>query len=83
MSRGLIAAQEQERSRIARELHDDINQRIAMLFVDLSQFQQNIPGSDKKFVAGSTNYSGAYPKLVSRFREFPIACTLRHWSTWA
>jgi signal transduction histidine kinase len=47
-SRRLIAAQEQERTRIARELHDDINQRIAMLSVDLSQFQQNIPGSDQE-----------------------------------
>jgi signal transduction histidine kinase len=48
VSRRLIAAQEQERTRIARELHDDINQRIAMLSVDLSQFQQNIPGSDQE-----------------------------------
>jgi signal transduction histidine kinase len=48
LAAGLIAAQEQERTRIARELHDDINQRIAMLSVDLSQFQQNIPGSDQE-----------------------------------
>ena len=31
MSRKLVQAQEQERARIARELHDDINQRLAML----------------------------------------------------
>lgn len=41
MSRKLFAAQEQERTRIARELHDDINQRIAMLSVELEQLQQN------------------------------------------
>ena len=35
VSKRLIQAQEQERTRIARELHDDINQRIAMLAVDL------------------------------------------------
>ena len=35
MSRKLVEAQEQERARIARELHDDINQRLAMVAVEL------------------------------------------------
>ncbi len=41
MSRKLIAFQEQERARIGRELHDDINQRLAMLAVELEQLQDN------------------------------------------
>jgi PAS domain S-box-containing protein len=41
MSRRLVEAQEQERARIARELHDDINQRLAMLSVELEQLQDN------------------------------------------
>jgi signal transduction histidine kinase len=41
MSRKLIQAQEQERSRIGRELHDDVNQRIAMLTVELEQLQND------------------------------------------
>ena len=41
MSRKLVEAQEQERARIARELHDDINQRLAMLAVELEQLQDN------------------------------------------
>ena len=41
MTRKLIAAQEQERTRIARELHDDINQRLAMLAVELEQVQND------------------------------------------
>lgn len=40
----LIEAQEQERTRIARELHDDIGQRLAMLTVELEQLQHNAPG---------------------------------------
>jgi PAS domain S-box-containing protein len=39
----LIEAQEQERSRIARELHDDIGQRLAMLAVELEQLHQDPP----------------------------------------
>ena len=39
MSRKLIESQEQERARIGRELHDDINQRLAMLAVELEQLQ--------------------------------------------
>jgi PAS domain S-box-containing protein len=38
----LIEAQEKERKRIARELHDDINQRLAMLAIELQQLK-NIP----------------------------------------
>jgi PAS domain S-box-containing protein len=41
LSRKLIEAQEQERARIGRELHDDINQRLAMLAVELEQLQDN------------------------------------------
>jgi PAS domain S-box-containing protein len=41
MARKLVDAQEQERARIARELHDDINQRLAMLAVELEQLQDN------------------------------------------
>ena len=47
VSRRLIEAQEQERSRIARELHDDIGQRLALLAVKLAQLQQNPPNSSE------------------------------------
>jgi signal transduction histidine kinase len=41
IARKLVEAQEQERARIGRELHDDINQRLAMLAVGLEQLQHN------------------------------------------
>jgi PAS domain S-box-containing protein len=41
MARKLVGAQEKERARIGRELHDDINQRLAMLAVELEQLQDN------------------------------------------
>jgi signal transduction histidine kinase len=46
MSRRLIQAQEQERVRIARELHDHINQRLAMLQIDLDRIRQHASISD-------------------------------------
>jgi PAS domain S-box-containing protein len=43
VGRRLIEVQEQERTRIARELHDDISQRLAVLAVDLEKLQQYPP----------------------------------------
>jgi PAS domain S-box-containing protein len=40
VSRKLIGAHEEERTRIARDLHDDINQRLALLAVGLEQVEQ-------------------------------------------
>jgi PAS domain S-box-containing protein len=39
--RKLIEAQEQERTRIGRELHDDIGQRLALLSVQMQQLQDD------------------------------------------
>lgn len=41
----LIEAQEAERRRIARELHDDLNQGLALLAVDIDLLGQRPPGS--------------------------------------
>lgn len=41
----LIEAQEEERSRIARELHDDICQRLALLSMELEQANRGSSGS--------------------------------------
>ena len=43
LSGRLIKAQEEERSRVARELHDDLNQRMALLSIGLEQLGQKIP----------------------------------------
>jgi PAS domain S-box-containing protein len=45
MGRRLIEAQEEERTWIGRELHDDINQRLALLAVELDRWSQNIPST--------------------------------------
>jgi PAS domain S-box-containing protein len=43
MSRKLIEAHEQERTRIGRDLHDDVVQRLALLSIELDGVQQDIP----------------------------------------
>ena len=46
MSRKLIQAQEQERTRIARELHDDIAQRLTMLSLQHEELESNAGNDD-------------------------------------
>ena len=48
MSQKLIRAQEEERTRLARELHDDINQRLALLALNLESLKQSLPSSAAK-----------------------------------
>jgi PAS domain S-box-containing protein len=43
VNRRLIEAQEQERTRIARELHDDTSQRLAMLEIAIEQLKGDLP----------------------------------------
>ena len=42
----LISAQEEERARIARELHDDFGQRLAVQCIELEQLRENLPESE-------------------------------------
>jgi len=45
VSRRLIEAHEEERTWIARELHDDINQRLAVLAVNMERIGTEVPAS--------------------------------------
>jgi signal transduction histidine kinase len=42
----LITAQEAERKRIARDLHDDLSQKLTLLSLDIGQLVQHAPASD-------------------------------------
>jgi len=64
-SRRLIEAQEAERTRIARELHDDINQRLAMVAVSLKMLRQNLPDSEEKTRLGIQETCGQVSDLES------------------
>jgi signal transduction histidine kinase len=43
LAANLMTVQEEERRRIARELHDDLSQRIALLDLEVQSVQQELP----------------------------------------
>ena len=61
----MLKAQETERSRIARELHDDISQQLALLTMDLDQLGVADPGEVKRLAA----------EHGRALRRLPEACT--------
>ena len=61
----LIAAQEGERHRIARELHDDLSQKLAMLSIDLTQLGSAPAGQNGEFAARVQRISDRTNELAS------------------
>jgi signal transduction histidine kinase len=45
LTANLFTTQEEERKRLARELHDDVNQRMAMLANEVNMLELGLPGS--------------------------------------
>jgi PAS domain S-box-containing protein len=50
LSRKLIKAQEEERRRIARELHDDVGQRLTLMALELDRFSQQPDSSFQRAI---------------------------------
>jgi PAS domain S-box-containing protein len=59
VSRRLIDAQEEERTRIARELHDDISQRIALQALNLESLKEALPASATELERGIGEVRGS------------------------
>ena len=51
----LLSAQETERSRIARELHDDISQQVALLSIDLELLDGKAAGAGQQLAGDALN----------------------------
>ena len=65
VSQKLIEAHEEESTRIARELHDDINQRLAMVSMRLGDLKQSLPASAADFTQEIGEASQEIADLVS------------------
>jgi signal transduction histidine kinase len=51
----LLVAQDTERSRVARELHDDISQQVALLSIDLELLRSEVPSDSEALAAEVVN----------------------------
>ena len=83
VSQKLIEAHEEERTRIARELHDDINQRLAVLTMRLDYLKQSRSGVSGRFRAGDLrSQTNRLRNLGLIFRRCRTAFTRRDWNSW-
>jgi signal transduction histidine kinase len=60
----LLSAQDTERARIARELHDDISQQIALLSIDLELLDRRVPPDSEGLAAGALHRTQDLAKSV-------------------
>jgi signal transduction histidine kinase len=65
----LLLAQETERRRIARELHDDLNQDLALLAVHLDLLGQGPPGSGVEFAGRMKEMADRVKRLSSAVHD--------------
>jgi len=87
MTRKLIEAQEHERARIGRELHDDINQRLAMVAIELeqlqddpSEIQQHVQKLRKDLVSISDDVQALSHELhTSKLEHLGVVAGIRSW----
>ena len=64
LSARLINAQEEERKRVARELHDDFNQRLALVMIDLEQLARERARSPEDFDVNIRELLGRIKELT-------------------
>lgn len=65
----LIDVQETERRRISRELHDDLNQKIATLSMSISQLKRKVPMQDGELIGELDNLRESANRLTNEVRR--------------
>jgi signal transduction histidine kinase len=69
LTRRLLVAQEVERRRIARELHDDVNQSLALLTVEIDLLARQPPASDEQLAEQLRDLSARVKDLSSSVHD--------------
>ena len=65
LSGRLLSAQEEERARLAKELHDGLSQNLALLSVELEMFGQRLPATAEQIKAHLGEFSRQTKQLSS------------------
>jgi signal transduction histidine kinase len=69
LSGRLIHAQEAERTRLARDLHDDLSQSLALLSVEMEMFGQRPPAECEQVSLRMQEFSSQVKKLSSEVHQ--------------
>jgi PAS domain S-box-containing protein len=83
VSRKLIEAQEEERTRIARDLHDDINQRLALLVIQIETLKQNPPESAREVAERMGELSKRTVEIAADVQSISHQLHSSNSNTWA
>ena len=83
ISSRLIEAQEQERTRIARELHDDFSQRMALLAIELDRLKQDIPDSNGDALNRMDKLRQHASEIGSDIQALSHELHSANWNIWA
>jgi signal transduction histidine kinase len=65
----LLRVQEEERQRVSRELHDDVNQRLAMLTVDVETLERQLPDGSETVGRGLRSIQDRLAELSDDVRH--------------
>ena len=65
----MVAAEEAERRRISRELHDNLNQKIATLSISISRLKRKVPMQDGDLIAELDGLREAVNSLTNEVRR--------------
>ena len=78
LSGRLIHAQEEERSRMARDLHDDLNQRLGLLAFGLASISKRLPDEEANQIQQLWEQATDLSKLVHRLSHELHPSALEH-----
>ncbi len=65
----MLTVQEEERQRLSRDLHDDVNQRLAMLIAEVETLEQSLPLFPERISRGLRTIQNRLAELSDEVRH--------------
>ena len=79
----ILTAQEEERRRIAQDLHDDVNQRLALLMLELQGINRRLDPVATDAQQAVSNVLKGLEDFQTTYGTWPTDSIRRSWMTWA